>query len=156
MKPLTLKDVFGGEATGFTPWLEAHCEVLADICEESVSVFKREAKIHNYYMDLTLQTRTGKLYVVENQYGEADHDHLGKCILYAVLSHAKQILWISEQFHPEHEQILRELDIPLVLVQCNVFKEEEKTILLIQWQSKEKSNQLKYHLTGDLSVQRVY
>lgn len=48
--------------------------------------------------------------VIENQLGSTDHDHLGKCITYFTNIQAKKVVWISENFRPEHIKALNTLN----------------------------------------------
>ncbi len=112
---ISLKDFFGGEATGFTPWLQKHPKIIQDLLEEEYACcYKREQKVENFYIDLLFR-KGNELYVVENQYGESDHDHLGKCITYTSLVNAKKTIWIAEKFLDEHIKVLNSLKMELLI-----------------------------------------
>ena len=154
---VSLSEILPNEAHDFTPWLAKQKLLLHDICNDTVEVFRREMPIKKYFMDLTLKSSTNTFFIIENQYGEANHDHLGKCILYAILTHAEKVFWIAEEFLPEHEQIIRELPIQLVLVQLTVQKKNtEEYILNIDIEEKEKSRHHRYTLNKEKQCSKIF
>jgi len=50
------------------------------------------------------------VFVIENQFGDADHDHLGKILTYAATLEADILIWISENFRREHINALNWLN----------------------------------------------
>lgn len=149
---ISLKDYFGGEASGFTPWLAKHEQVIRDIVEVEVELYKREAKVDSYYIDLMF--RNGKdVYVVENQYGESNHDHLGKCVVYSSLVNAKKTVWIAEGFSNEYQKIFNSLNIDLIL--CSVCMEkinEDYVQMKCYIFSKKGMRQIIYKLDKDKNI----
>lgn len=102
----SLKDYFGKEASGFTPWIASHIDIIQDILqEEDLALYKQEMKVDKFYVDLAIKNKDKEIFIVENQYGESDHDHLGKCLVYSMLTTAKKTLWIAEQFSDEYQKI---------------------------------------------------
>lgn len=64
-----------------------------------------------YRTDLIFRdSETGDFVVVENQLGTTNHDHLGKCLTYLANIQAKKVVWISENFRPEHIKALNTLN----------------------------------------------
>lgn len=149
---ISLKDYFGGEASGFTPWLAEHEQIVKDIIEADAQLYKKEAKVDSYYIDLMF--RSGKdIYVVENQYGESNHDHLGKCIVYSSLVGAKKTVWIAEEFSNEYQKIFTSLNIDLIL--CSVCMEkinEDYVLMKCYILSKKGMRQIIYKLDNDKNV----
>lgn len=150
---ISLKDYFGGEATGFTPWLQNHSQIIKDILKnENITLYKREMKVDSYYLDL-LYRDGNELFVVENQYGESDHDHLGKCIVYSSLVNAKKTIWIAEEFSNEYDKIFQSLNIDLIL--CSVTLEiiDIDTVMLKFYiSSKDGIRQQIYKLNKDKEI----
>lgn len=125
---ISLKEYFGSEATGFTPWLQNHDVVIKDILDdENVEFYKREAKVDDFYIDL-MYRKNKDVYIIENQYGISNHDHLGKCILYSTLVKAKKTVWITESICEEHLKIYKELNINLYLCSITLEKVEGKLV----------------------------
>lgn len=119
---ISLKDYFGGESKYFTPWLSKNIILLNDIFQETnLILYKRELKVDKFYVDLSLRNEND-IYIVENQYGESDHDHLGKCLVYSMLTNAKKTCWICETLSNEHLRIFRFLNIDLYIVELSIIK----------------------------------
>ena len=151
---ISLKDFFGNEATGFTPWLQHHCVIIQDILNDSdICFYKREAKVDDFYIDLMFH-KNKEVYVVENQYGESNHDHLGKCIVYSALTNAKKTVWIAEKILAEHQKILDKLTIDLYLCEISLKKIGEKTEMKIYCYSRNKFKQLIYILDKNKEIIR--
>ena len=68
---------------------------------------RAEAPVGGYSLDI-LATDVGsdKPVVIENQFGNTDHDHLGKLLTYAAGFDAYAMTWITEKFRDEHREAL--------------------------------------------------
>lgn len=148
---ISLSEYFGNEASGFTPWLAKNKEIIEDIIGEKLQVYKREAKIKNFYIDLMLRNEN-KVYVVENQYGESNHDHFGKIIIYSLLAKSAGTVWIAESFLPEYEKIIETIDINLYFVTAHLYTYDKNGIYLlhlyIHSNTKERMKQIIYKVNN--------
>ena len=100
---ISIRDEFPDEARNFTPWLR---ENLHHIGEKLNLDFQDDAEIEvsvgRYSCDILAHDANGRRVVIENQFGHADHDHLGKILTYAAGLEADILIWIAEDFLPEH------------------------------------------------------
>lgn len=77
-KLINIREVWPGEAKDFTPWLADNLETLSahleisDLELESSEVDGPGGR----RLDILAKDADGRNWAVENQYGEADHDHL--------------------------------------------------------------------------------
>lgn len=151
--PISLKDCFGGEASGFTPWLQKHSQIIQDITDnKNIKIYKREVKVDSYYLDLMFRDNN-KIIVVENQYGQSNHDHLGKCIVYSSLVNANKTIWIAETFSNEYYKILDSLTTDLILCSVSLETYQAETIKMrIEVYSKQTKKQLIYILDRNKDV----
>ena len=81
----TLKEIFEGEASGFTPWLTKNIGVLSEKLQINISEAEREHKLETMKVDIVAKAGDDgeKSIIIENQFGDSDSDHLGKVITYA-------------------------------------------------------------------------
>ena len=100
---ISIRDEFPDEARNFTPWLK---ENLRHIGEKLNLDFQDDAEIEvsvgRYSCDILVHDINGRRVVIENQFGPTDHDHLGKILTYAAGLEAEILIWIAEDFLPEH------------------------------------------------------
>ena len=103
LQRVPLRDVWGRERDGFTPWLADHIDVLSDTIGLSISIVEREHRpTERLSVDLLGETEAEGLVVIENQLEPSDHDHLGKLITYLTAIDAKVGIWIVADPKPEH------------------------------------------------------
>ena len=113
--------VGGDEPSHFTPWLARHIEVLGEAIglsiralqtgeEELVAGQHIEVAVGNYFLDIKATDSEGRIVAVENQYGMADHKHLGQVMTYASGVGADVLVWVAEAFSDAHLQAVRWLN----------------------------------------------
>jgi hypothetical protein len=118
-----------GRAKDFTPLLAAQLDALGSALGlDLASVGQTEvATAGGRRTDIVAQDADGAEFVIENQYGKADHDHLTHGFAYAVAANAKGLIVVAEEHRDEFWAVawylknLAELDaergIPVWLVQ---------------------------------------
>jgi len=104
------RTAWSGEATDFTPWLADNLDVLGGAVGLALTLRAREHPVGRYSLDLLLQDARGRTVIVENQYQQTDHDHLGKLLTYAAGTKADIVIWIAETFTNEHLAALQWLN----------------------------------------------
>ena len=97
-----LREVWDHEARDFTPWLEENIDVLNDVIGLSLSIVEREQAAGDFSVDLVAEDELENPVIIENQFGQSDHDHLGKLITYLTAIGANAAIWIVEAPRPEH------------------------------------------------------
>ena len=104
-----LRSVWQSEARDFTPWL-SQVENLALIGEtlnfgsDWLELVETEANVGCFSADIVCRDtgRDDHIVLIENQFGNSDHDHLGKLLTYAAGRKAKTIIWIAQHIRDEH------------------------------------------------------
>ncbi len=111
LRKIPLREIWENEASDFTPWLESNIQKLGDALGMDLAIIDREASVGNFYLDLLARDLwSSKTVVIENQYNQTDHDHLGKLLTYAGGFDASIVIWISENIQDEHRQALEWLN----------------------------------------------
>ena len=81
LTPVKIRDVWATEDKAFTPWLVDNIDHLNDDIGLNIRDPQREEKLVNFYVDIVAEDDQGKV-IIENQFNNSDHDHLGKLITY--------------------------------------------------------------------------
>lgn len=102
LERVPLHDVWKGEASDFTPWLEENIDALNEILDLNLSSADREQAAGAFSVDLVAEDESGNPVIIENQLEKSDHNHLGKLITYLTSIGAKTAIWIVSDPRPEH------------------------------------------------------
>ena len=97
-----IRDAFPIEPRDFTPWLTDNIDVVGEAIGIELVSPERELSTGNFNVDIKAETLDGFTVIIENQYGNSDHDHLGKIITYLSSFAAKVAIWIVEIPKQEH------------------------------------------------------
>lgn len=102
-----LTDAWAGEAADFTPLLaEQIDEVGAAIGVGLASLGQSEVQtVGGRRIDIVAHGEDGSEFVIENQYGRADHDHLTRGLAYAVARRARGLVVIAEAHGDEFRAV---------------------------------------------------
>ena len=106
-----IKTVWPHEALSFTPWLDQNLHKIGDLLGLNLESNAREHEVGNFRADIVARcVDDDRLVLIENQFGKADHSHLGQIMAYLAGSEAKIIIWIAEKFGDEHVSAIRWLN----------------------------------------------
>ncbi|MDP8928181.1 MAG: hypothetical protein M3O70_06285 [Actinomycetota bacterium] len=85
----------------FTPWLAANLDRLSEALGIPLVLVEQEHQVGRFSLDLLVDS-DGHRVVIENQFGTADHKHLGQLLTYAAGTEAQIVVWLAETFYEEH------------------------------------------------------
>ncbi len=107
--------VVGKEATDFTPWLckdDNLNNYLGEALGMNLKEPKKESKVGRALsLDILCTNTKDKSWVaIENQFGTADHKHLGQLLTYGAGLKTPTMIWIAEDFTEEHLVALKWLN----------------------------------------------
>lgn len=107
-----LSEAWKGEASDFTPLLSEQLDQLGDaIGVDLTSVGKSEVSTAGgRRIDILGTSVDGSEFVIENQYGRADHDHLTRGLAYAVARRARGLVVVAEQHRDEFRAVAQYLN----------------------------------------------
>lgn len=113
IQTFSLKQHFDHEEEEFTPWLVENIDLLGrdNLLNVPLEVQQSEASIGRYRADIIAQDpETNRTVIIENQFGETDHTHLGQSLVYSAGTEADVVVWIAENFTNEHISVFRWLN----------------------------------------------
>ena len=107
-----LTDAWKGEASDFTPLLAEQLDLVGSALGLELAALgsSEVATSGGRRIDIVAQDSSGIEFVVENQYGRADHDHLTRGLAYAVARHARGLIIIAEEHRDEFRAVAQYLN----------------------------------------------
>lgn len=107
-----LSEAWKGEAADFTPLLVEQLDALGEeIGVDLISIGEAEvATTGGRRIDILAQGADGTEFVVENQYGRGDHDHLTRGLAYAVARRARGLVVVAEEHRDEFRAVAQYLN----------------------------------------------
>jgi len=107
-----LSEAWKGEAADFTPLLNEQLDqVGSEIGVDLTSVGKTEVvTTGGRRIDIVAEDAEGSEFVIENQYGRADHGHLTRGLAYAVARRARGLIVVAEEHRDEFRAVAEYLN----------------------------------------------
>lgn len=105
IKKLSIRDIWHKEEE-FTKWLEKNIDSLAEVLGFDINIISREEKVGPFKVDLYGEDKSGNKVIIENQFEETDHTHLGQILTYTVNLEANACVWIVEDPVEEHANVI--------------------------------------------------
>lgn len=110
IESIKLKSHFKSESGDFTPWLADNLDYVSEAIHLKLLNPSTEQTSENFRVDILAELENGSGVVVENQFGDSNHDHLGKIITYRTAFDAKVAIWIVERAKEEHVEAVNWLN----------------------------------------------
>jgi len=139
---ISINKLWEKEDKNFTPWLKDNIDYLTEALGFELNSEGSELKItEGFRIDLIAKDSEGNRVVIENQYKDSNHDHLGKLLVYCVSINAKIGIWICENARQAHIEVIEWLNefsegIDFYLIQLKLGKIEDMYIPLFEVISK--------------------
>jgi hypothetical protein len=107
-----LSEAWKGEASDFTPLLAEQLDDIGSaIGVDIASLGRSEVQTAGgRRIDIVAQGTDGSEFVIENQYGRADHDHLTRGLAYAVARRARGLVIVAEEHRDEFRAVAHYLN----------------------------------------------
>src|SRR4051794_12029276 len=107
-----LTEAWKGEAADFTPLLAAQLDSVGNAIGVDLTTLGESevATTGGRRIDIVAQVEDGSEFVIENQYGRADHDHLTRGLAYAVARRARGLIVVAEEHRDEFRAVAQYLN----------------------------------------------
>lgn len=107
-----LTEAWTGEAADFTPLLAAQLDALGEAIGVPLAGLGESEVLTagGRRIDIVAQVTDGSEFVIENQYGRADHDHLTRGLAYAVARRARGLVVVAEEHRDEFRAVAQYLN----------------------------------------------
>ncbi|MCK4353684.1 MAG: DUF4268 domain-containing protein [Dehalococcoidia bacterium] len=106
-----IKKIWPHEEKDLSPWIMENIDALNEVLELQIEIESREEYIYNFRIDLTGTDNYSQMpIIIENQFGESNHDHLGKLITYSAAKEAGIMIWIANKFQTAHRSAIEWLN----------------------------------------------
>lgn len=106
---VAIREVWPRESADFTPWLRRHIGELDKVLGLGLTNPQSEVGAGDFSIDIVAETDFGEI-VIENQYGQSDHRHLGQLVTYLSHRAVQRAIWIVESGRPEHVKAVETLN----------------------------------------------
>lgn len=102
-----IRKIWPHEEKELSPWIEKNIDLLNEVLNLQIEIASREEYIHNFRVDLAGTDNLLQVpVIIENQFGQSNHDHLGKLITYSAAKEAGIIIWIANEIQIAHREAL--------------------------------------------------
>lgn len=108
----TLSQAWRGEAADFTPLLAEQLDLIGEAIDVDLAAAGQYEvpTTGSRRIDIVASGADGTEFVIENQYGRADHDHLTRGLAYAVARRARGLIVVAEQHRDEFRAVAQYLN----------------------------------------------
>ena len=84
-------------------WMKDNIEILNEALGLQIEIDEAESSVGEFRLDLAgTEASTQSPVVIENQFGDSNHDHLGKLITYSAGREAGILIWVASEFREPH------------------------------------------------------
>ena len=111
LEDVQLKSAWAHEALEFTPWLAQNLDRLGEVLGLELELAGKEVAVESFSADILARSvRDGTMVLIENQFQQSDHTHLGQIMTYLAGLQASTVVWIAPKFREPHLSAIRWLN----------------------------------------------
>jgi len=111
LEQVEIVQAWAHEARDFTPWLASNLDRLSEALGFQLELEGQEVAVESFSADiLARNVQDGSLVLIENQFQQSDHGHLGQIMTYLAGLEAHSVVWIAPRFREPHLSAIRWLN----------------------------------------------
>jgi len=106
-----IKKIWPHEEKDLSPWIAENVDALNEVLNLQIEIEGKEEYVHNFRLDLVGTDNSSQMpVIIENQFGQSNHDHLGKLITYSAAKEAGIVIWIANEIQIAHRNAIEWLN----------------------------------------------
>jgi len=106
-----IKKIWPHEEKDLSQWIADNIDELNEVLNLQIEIEGKEEYIHNFRLDLAGTDNFSQMpVIIENQFGQSNHDHLGKLITYSAAKEAGIMIWIANEIQIPHRDAIEWLN----------------------------------------------
>ncbi len=111
LEDVQLRSAWAHEALEFTPWLALNLDRLGEVLGLELELAGQEVAVESFSADILARSvRDDTMVLIENQFQQSDHTHLGQIMTYLAGLQASTVVWIAPKFREPHLSAIRWLN----------------------------------------------
>lgn len=111
LEDVELRSAWAHEALEFTPWLAQNLDRLGEALGLELELAGQEVAVESFSADILARSvRDDTMVLIENQFQQSDHTHLGQIMTYLAGLQATTVVWIAPKFREPHLSAIRWLN----------------------------------------------
>ena len=106
-----IKKIWPHEEKDLSVWIADNIDALNEVLSLQIEIEGKEESVYNFRLDLVGTDNLSQIpVIIENQFGQSDHDHLGKLITYSAAKEAGITIWIANDIQTGHRNAIEWLN----------------------------------------------
>lgn len=106
-----LKEIWPHEEKDLSSWIAENIDALNEVLQLQIEIEGKEEEVHGFRLDLAGTDNLSQMpVIIENQFGQSNHDHLGKLITYSAGKEAGIVIWIANEIRIAHRHAIEWLN----------------------------------------------
>ena len=106
-----IRKIWPREEKDLSPWIAENIQDLNDELGLQIQIEGSEEPAYDFRIDLVGTDSVAQVpVIIENQFGQSDHDHLGKLITYSAAREAGIVIWVASHVRLAHRNALEWLN----------------------------------------------
>lgn len=106
-----IKRIWPHEEQDLSSWIAENIDALNEVLQLQIEIEGKEEHVDDFRLDLVGTDNISQVpVIIENQFGQSNHDHLGKLITYSAAKEAGIVIWVANEIRIAHRNAIEWLN----------------------------------------------